>query len=279
MLRHKYLNLEQIWQTLNMTFDKSYYASYLKSEKPEAWSEAKSKRQFNYDAIAKKISFYCPNVSRIIEVGCGLGFLTDTIARLPWSPEIHAGDISEYAVEQVAENVRLANVNCRVLNAEALDFSDGFADLVLAFDVIEHLSNPELFIAECRRVLKPNGVLFFSTPNPGSFGSRVKKGGIHSTSEAGSNRVWSWFANKDETHINIRSISEWRKLLIRFNFLRISDGSDYLWDTPYFHLPILPQKIIFNGSHRLITRLSLFSPWVYGENYYGIWQVSAIRQT
>lgn len=258
-----------------MIFDKSYYNSYLESDQPEAWVKAKAKRQVHCNAIAKKISLHCPAVSRIVEVGCGLGFLTDTVARLPWQPEVHAGDISEYAVVQVVENVRLANVNCKVINAEDLDFSHGFADLVLAFDVIEHLAEPDRFISECRRVLKPGGILFFSTPNPGSLGNRLKARVEHDVQEARSSRVSGWFGNKDETHINIRSISEWRSLLLRYDFERISDGSDYLWDTPYFNFPVLPQKVLFNGFHRLITRFSLFLPWTLGENYYGIWKVPA----
>jgi SAM-dependent methyltransferase len=37
-------------------------------------------------------------------------------------------------------------------------------DVVCAFETIEHLTDPERFVAEARRVLKPDGILVASTP-------------------------------------------------------------------------------------------------------------------
>jgi 2-polyprenyl-3-methyl-5-hydroxy-6-metoxy-1,4-benzoquinol methylase len=51
------------------------------------------------------------------------------------------------------------------LDAEALEADERF-DSVVAGELIEHLENPGLFLAGCRRVLKPDGRLVLSTPNP-----------------------------------------------------------------------------------------------------------------
>lgn len=39
-------------------------------------------------------------------------------------------------------------------------------DTILAGEVIEHLEQPIQFLRDCRRLLKPGGLLVFSTPNP-----------------------------------------------------------------------------------------------------------------
>jgi SAM-dependent methyltransferase len=51
-------------------------------------------------------------------------------------------------------------------DAHDLPFRTGVFDSVVASEVIEHLENPSRFLAECRRVLRKNGVLCISTPNP-----------------------------------------------------------------------------------------------------------------
>jgi 2-polyprenyl-3-methyl-5-hydroxy-6-metoxy-1,4-benzoquinol methylase len=52
------------------------------------------------------------------------------------------------------------------LNKGIVPYKDGTFDTVLACDVVEHLNNPQAIIDEVKRVLKPNGVLIISVPNP-----------------------------------------------------------------------------------------------------------------
>ncbi len=49
-------------------------------------------------------------------------------------------------------------------SAEDFDFGLKF-DVIFAGDLIEHLSNPGLFLQSCRRNLKPDGVLIITTPS------------------------------------------------------------------------------------------------------------------
>jgi SAM-dependent methyltransferase len=55
----------------------------------------------------------------------------------------------------------------------SVDLPDAYADVVLSNQVLEHVADPPSYLAECRRVLKPDGVLILSThgywmyhPNP-----------------------------------------------------------------------------------------------------------------
>ncbi len=48
-------------------------------------------------------------------------------------------------------------------NGLALPFRDGSFDLVLSHSVIEHVASAETYLIECRRVLRPGGLLYLST--------------------------------------------------------------------------------------------------------------------
>lgn len=50
-------------------------------------------------------------------------------------------------------------------NAQMLPFRDALFDVIIIQDVIEHLENHELVIKEINRILKPEGIIFLSTPN------------------------------------------------------------------------------------------------------------------
>jgi SAM-dependent methyltransferase len=54
-------------------------------------------------------------------------------------------------------------------NLADLPLSDSAVDVVVNFQVIEHLWDQGQFVAECFRVLRPGGVLLMSTPNRITF--------------------------------------------------------------------------------------------------------------
>ena len=57
--------------------------------------------------------------------------------------------------------------NCPFLfDMQALPHADGAFDLVVHSDTLEHVPDPVRGLAECRRVLKPRGLLILETPNP-----------------------------------------------------------------------------------------------------------------
>lgn len=50
-------------------------------------------------------------------------------------------------------------------DAQQLCLADATVDVVVSFETLEHLPNPRQFLFECRRVLRPGGLLICSSPN------------------------------------------------------------------------------------------------------------------
>ena len=60
------------------------------------------------------------------------------------------------------------------LNEDSLPAKDGSLDVVLAFEIMEHLENPVRFEREINRVLKSGGGLYLSTPYGHTLWDKIK---------------------------------------------------------------------------------------------------------
>ena len=56
-------------------------------------------------------------------------------------------------------------IDYRIGKGEAIPLSDRAVDRVVCMDVLEHVEDPDRVLRECRRVLRPGGLFFFSTVN------------------------------------------------------------------------------------------------------------------
>lgn len=233
---------------------------------------AEVRRAFYYRSMARLIRRAQPSPRVIVDVGCGVGFLSKRLASLPGAPLIVGADRAAEALVVARDTVRgCGNVRLCRGDAQALPLSSNSADVVAAFDVIEHLAEPELFLAEAHRVLRPGGVLILSTPNPQSLGARLKGHHPEWNGRPWAERGREWFGWRDETHCNIRPIVAWRRALADEGFHVIRDGTDFWWDAPYVRVvPTLLQRVVLGAGHRLVTGLAGFLPWRWGENYLAI---------
>jgi SAM-dependent methyltransferase len=101
----------------------------------------------------------------VLEAGCGEGYGADLIADV--ARRVIGLDYDDSAVAHV--RARYPRVEMHQGNLAALPLSDGAVDVVVNFQVIEHLWDQAQFVAECLRVLRPGGVLLMSTPNRITF--------------------------------------------------------------------------------------------------------------
>jgi SAM-dependent methyltransferase len=115
---------------------------------------------------------------RVLDLGCGGGEFTAEIAAA--GGEAIGAEVAETAV---ALACRLhPDLDFRLVPIDgALPFGDGAFELVWASEVIEHVSDTGLWLAEIRRVLVPGGRLLVTTPAHGRL--RLLLGGIEQYSE------------------------------------------------------------------------------------------------
>jgi 2-polyprenyl-3-methyl-5-hydroxy-6-metoxy-1,4-benzoquinol methylase len=105
---------------------------------------------------------FCQNM-KILDAGCGEGYGSCFISEK--ATEVVGIDISEEAVQHARTKYTKDNIKYEVMNVQNLQFKNDSFDVVLSFQVIEHLSDASKFLKEIKRVLKNNGMAIVGTPN------------------------------------------------------------------------------------------------------------------
>src|SRR5579872_5185934 len=100
---------------------------------------------------------------RVLDAGCGAGYGSAELARV--AGQVIGADIAGEAVDFASEHYRRANLHFEQASCDAIPHADGTFDLVVAFEVIEHLTNWRELLTEARRLLAPGGQFVVSTPN------------------------------------------------------------------------------------------------------------------
>jgi SAM-dependent methyltransferase len=97
---------------------------------------------------------------RLLEIGCATGLFLDAMRRTGnW--QVQGVDVSEKAVECARETFGLDVFHGSVAEAH---LGDDVFDVVVMWDVLEHVHSPRETLLEIRRILKPDGVLVFRVP-------------------------------------------------------------------------------------------------------------------
>jgi len=107
------------------------------------------------------------NTGRLLEIGCGSGFLLAGMRDLGWETE--GIDIDPYAVKIARDKLHL-KVHLGML--ESQNFQNNIFDAIVMSHVIEHVYDPLAIFTESLRILRPGGKLVVTTPNIESLGHR-----------------------------------------------------------------------------------------------------------
>ena len=91
---------------------------------------------------------------RVLDVACGTGYGTSMLGAV-------GVDLSLPALRYAATRYPARYV---AADAASLGFKRAF-ETVVSFETIEHVRDPDAFVAECARVLRPGGTFIVSTPN------------------------------------------------------------------------------------------------------------------
>jgi 2-polyprenyl-6-hydroxyphenyl methylase/3-demethylubiquinone-9 3-methyltransferase len=102
---------------------------------------------------------------RVLDIGCGGGILCEPLARL--GAEMVGVDPSEANISGAQAHAAQSEltIDYRCATAEDLAEHREQFDLVLAMEVVEHVTDVPLFIASCASLVKPGGLMIAATLN------------------------------------------------------------------------------------------------------------------
>jgi len=136
----------------------------------ERWWDTQGEFKTLHDINPLRIKFiqdYADIVNkRIVDVGCGGGILSEGLSMI--GAEVLGIDLSEELID-IAELHSLesgVSGQYRKISAEALaEQQPESFDYVTCMEMLEHVPNPGSIIQACARLVKPGGLVFFSTLN------------------------------------------------------------------------------------------------------------------
>jgi SAM-dependent methyltransferase len=117
-----------------------------------------------FSAIHKEAA---PQAPVLLDVGCASGAMLAMLQARGW--KVTGVEISG----PQAAHCKSRGLDVRNLPLEKNQFAERSFDVVLASHLIEHLNNPCLFIREIKRILKPQGRVYITTPNITGLQSRL----------------------------------------------------------------------------------------------------------
>ena len=147
----------------------AYEAFYRESESSRYWSDvffpavAEARRERIFRPRAERLAGLCRDrgivVERLIEVGAGYGIFLDEWRCLSPVTELLAIEPSA----SLAAHCRSKGLPVEETIAEKLSGYDGYANLVVCFEVLEHVHDPLAFLKTLSRLVRPGGYVFVST--------------------------------------------------------------------------------------------------------------------
>jgi len=184
---------------------------------------------------------------RMADVGCGPGnYLCCLEAWFPKS-EIFGIDPTEELLAYASKRTKRARY---LLNsAENISMHSESVDVISVFQVVEHLQKPEAFFCEAARLLKLNGLLLLSTPNPGGIAAKILGTG--------------WQGIRPD-HISMKYPSEWHAMLRKNKFVILDEGT-----TLFNGLPLIG-RFPFGLPFQLAQATFGWFSWNKGESYMAV---------
>lgn len=136
----------------------------------------KARREKMFKPRVDKILEFCKKydvpTDSILEVGAAYGTFCEEIA----SRNVFKRIVAIEPTPGLAKTCRDKNIETIESPIEKVSFSEGEKfDVVVNFEVIEHLFSPEDFIKQCKQFLKPNSLFVATCPNGKGFDFTVLK--------------------------------------------------------------------------------------------------------
>ncbi len=187
----------------------------------------------------------------ILEIGTGSGFFLDFASEnFPYS-RFTGLEYDERLLSETKQRAPKADMHQG--NAENFELGLNKYDLIVSFQVIEHLYNPGAMLDNVKTHLKPGGIFLLTTPNLSGIGARLMKK--------------RWHGYRDD-HVSLLHKKDWETLIESRGYTNLYSGSTFFSGVPIlnkFPLGVLNWFLLLVfGSLR----------WSLGESYVGLFKTN-----
>jgi ubiquinone/menaquinone biosynthesis C-methylase UbiE len=103
--------------------------------------------------------------ARVLDAACGTGYGTEILAKV--AGHVVGLEFNEHALAWAKEHYMHPNTEYlrADLNKPLTMFDDKTFDAIASFETLEHVEDQETMLSEFKRILKPGGLLFLSSPD------------------------------------------------------------------------------------------------------------------
>lgn len=108
---------------------------------------------------------YIKTKTQVLDIACGVGYGSNLFASKVSDVRVVGVDINKDAIAYAEKHYAHPNVDYVVDDAHKPNLPENDFDYVVSFETLEHLPNPDSFIASINRVIKKDGLFIFSSPN------------------------------------------------------------------------------------------------------------------
>ncbi|MEQ8314684.1 MAG: bifunctional 2-polyprenyl-6-hydroxyphenol methylase/3-demethylubiquinol 3-O-methyltransferase UbiG [Gammaproteobacteria bacterium] len=103
---------------------------------------------------------------QVLDIGCGGGILAEAMAH--HGASVSAIDLAEASLSVAKLHLLESGLEIDYQKSSAEDFAESHAeqfDVVTCLEMLEHVPDPASVVAACKKLVKPGGLVFFSTIN------------------------------------------------------------------------------------------------------------------
>jgi O-antigen biosynthesis protein len=112
----------------------------------------------------------------VLDIACGEGYGTNLIGK--YAHKVYGVDLDQSCITWATEKYVPGNNNLefKTGSVDNIPVANNSIDVVVSFETIEHVNSDiqQRFMAEVKRVLKPNGIFIISTPNTANYSNRYE---------------------------------------------------------------------------------------------------------
>lgn len=191
---------------------------------------------------------------KLLELGSGPGFFAEALSLALPSVQYTGLEFDPRCIRSAQSKVS-PDYTFVEGNVEQFELFDRF-DVVVSFQVIEHLYNPESMLRCIDQHLKHAGLFVVTTPNLDGLGARWMK------------ENWSGYRHD---HVSLKGRDEWDRFISRGLYRALFTGSTFFSGLPW----------VVNSPLAIINNLLLFCfgalRWGVGESYVGVFRKRSVK--